>query len=269
VSNQPHADGNRAAPPAPAVTPDIYDDDYYRRCCMGAAEWSESGGTAFHGLYLASLRRAQFQPGQVVIDIGAGRGEMPILAVQKGAPLAIGVEYSRSAVALATETIADKAAVLLADCRRTPLRDGIADLVTMLDVVEHLTPDELHAALIEARRLLKPGGQIYVHTAPNRTIYDVTYRIQRLWPGRRAWPRDPRTETERAMHINEQSLGTVRQALKSAGFRNPEVTLGRWVETQFVPSERARRTYHRLARFPLTARFGVADISARAFKATE
>jgi cyclopropane fatty-acyl-phospholipid synthase-like methyltransferase len=38
----------------------------------------------------------------------------------------------------------------------------------MLDVVEHLTPTELDRTLAQARRILAPGGRLYIHTFPNR-----------------------------------------------------------------------------------------------------
>jgi SAM-dependent methyltransferase len=134
----------------------------------------------------------------------------------------------------------------------------------MLDVVEHLTADELATALSEARRLLRPGGRLLIHTLPNRTIYAVTYRLQRLaWPPRwRAWPRDPRNEHERLMHVGEQTVGSLRRALKRAGFPAPRVWVGDIVYDAFVPPGRARTTYHRLARRRLTRRLGGADIWA-------
>ena len=138
--------------------------------------------------------------------------------------------------------------------------------MTMLDVVEHLTPGELDAALREARRILRPGGRLFVHTLPNASIYRVTYRIQR-WsrPGRwRAWAADPRNEHELRMHVNEQTVPSLRQALRRAGFERPAVWLGQWMHTTFVPDNRAARLYHRLAARRLTRPLGAGDIWARA-----
>jgi predicted SAM-dependent methyltransferase len=141
---------------------------------------------------------------------------------------------------------------------------GSFDLVTLLDVVEHLSHDELAATLREARRALRPGGRIFVHTFPTRTLYDVTYRLQRASrPARRErWPRNPRNQLERTMHINEQSLGSLRSALRAAGFANVKVFPGAWIYTDFVPDAAARRVYHRLARIPYLRRLAVADLWA-------
>ena len=261
---------------APAVAPEEYDTEYYLNWCGGYEEWAKSGGSEYSVLYPGSLRRADFREGEVLVDIGTGRGELLAAAVEQGAARAIGIEYSPDAVELAERTIerrevGERAEVILADARRVPVADGTADLVTLLDVVEHLVPAELDGALREALRILRPGGRIVIHTFPSRTLYEVTYRLQRLSrPSRwRRWPKDPRVELERTMHVNEQTLPSLRRALIEAGFPGPEVSTGEWIYATFVPEEDVagvERTYRRLASRRLTARFGSADIWASARK---
>lgn len=257
-----------AALPPPAVPPDAYDEHYYRQVCAGAEAWSASGGAAADPLYEGALRLAGLEAGEVVVDVGCGRGELLAVAARLGAARAVGVEYAAAAVALARETLAAagqsaNAEVLEADARALPLEDDSADLVTMLDVVEHLAPGELDAALREARRVLRPGGRVFVHTMPNRLIFSVTYRFQRFL--HRSWPANPRTEHERRMHVNEQTRGSLRRSLHDAGFIRPDVWLGEWVRTDFVPSKFAAGLYTELASHRLTRPLGVADLWARAY----
>lgn len=260
--------------PKPAVSPDEYDRDYYLECCVGAEQWRESGGRAPLGLYKGMLQKAAMRPGETVVDIGTGRGELVAVAVELGAAQATGVDYSPDAVALAQETLAahdvgDRAKVVLADARSIPVPDDHADLATLLDVVEHLSPDELDTALSEALRLLRPGGRLLVHTMPNRLVYDVTYRIQRaIWPPRwKSWPADPRREIERTMHVNEQTRRSLRRHLRRAGFERVRVEHGEWIHDSFVPSERARLLYLRLASRRPTVALGACDLFAWATKA--
>ena len=198
---------------------------------------------------------------------GAARGELVALAAADGAARAIGLDYADSAIAMARETLAvhevtDRAEVHLVDARRSPVDDAVADLVTLVDVVEHLSPDELHQTLLECRRMLRPGGRVFVHTMPNRTIYTATWPVLRAAARLRGhrWPADPRNDAERAMHVNEQTLRSLRRALRAAGFGDVRVELGQWVHTEHLPAGRGTRAVQRLARAPGLRRFGVADL---------
>lgn len=260
--------------PAPVVAPDEYDADYYTHCCGGYEEWNASNGEKTAGVYHWALEQVGFTAGETLLDVGTGRAEVVALAAERGARLAIGIEYAAGALPLAQQTIRAhgveaNAHVMLADARRLPFPDASVDVVTMLDVVEHLAPAELAACFRDVARVLRPTGRLLVHTFPTSTIYDVTYRLQRnLLPWRRrSWPADPRNEWEHRMHVNEQSLPGLARALRAAGL-TPKVEVGNWVYTDFVPSPRARRTYHLLAKVPFTARFGVSNIWAIAEPAT-
>lgn len=257
--------------PEPAVSREEYDRGYFLQCCAGAQQWRESGGRNPSGIYKGVLSKAGLRPGETVVDVGTGRGELVAVAIEQGAARATGIDYSAAAVGLARETLAahdldGRATVVLADARAIPLPGGEADLVTLVDVVEHLIPKELELTLSEVWRLLRPGGRVFIHTMPNRLIYDVTYRVQRaVWPPRwTRWPAQPRTEVERTMHVNEQTVRSMRRALTRAGFSEVRGHYGQWLHTSFVPSQRARRLYPWLARKRLTAPLGACDLFAEA-----
>jgi ubiquinone/menaquinone biosynthesis C-methylase UbiE len=250
----------------------VYDEEYFLGVCAGSAEWRESAGADASGVYEGLVGLAGLTPGDTLIDIGTGRGELLVAALDAGAAGAVGVEYSEAAVALARRTLAVRGAgvraeVLHCDARAVPLPDGSADLVTFCDVVEHLTPHELAHAFGEAHRLLRPGGRVFVHTFPTRTIYDVTYRTLRIVLGQwRRWPRDPRNEHERVMHVNEQTRSSLRRALRRTGFDPVGVWRGDTVYVEFLPGERAKHLYRRLAAHRPTRSLAVANLFATAQK---
>ena len=263
-----------ASLPPPVVPPEVYTEDYYRNWNAGFEEWSASEGAKVAGIYPGVLKLARFRPGMVLVDVGTGRGEMLAVAVENGAARAVGIEYAQAAVEMARKTLevhksGERAEVLLADARSIPFDSDAADLVTMVDVVEHLSRDELDTCLREVRRILRPGGRVFIHTMPNRTIYDVTYKLlRRIVPGwSKRWPADPRLhDFEREMHVNEQSVSSMRGYLKRAGFRPSRAWLGNWFYTDFVPDERARKIYRLLAKFPPTRRLAMGDLFAEGTK---
>lgn len=233
--------------PPPAVPASRYDRAYYGEVCGDAAAFAAGD---LGGIHAWAMGRLALRPGERLVDVGCGRGELLALATAAGVR-ATGVEYSEDAVALARAT-APGAEVLLADARALPLADASADAVALLDVVEHLTAEELRLALREVRRILRPGGRLLVHTMPNRLLYDVTYRALRLVA--RSWPADPRNEHEHAMHVGEQTAGSLRRALRAAGFADVAVERGEWIHDEFLPSHRARAWLRRAARVaPLRA----------------
>ena len=251
----------------PAIAPAVYTERYFLETAAGHEPWTRSGGRELDPRYAGTLAFAGFAPGETLVDVGCGRGELLVAAVAAGARRAVGIEYAPAGVELARRTVGvheagERAEVLHADARALPLPDGEADLVTMLDLVEHLAPDELASALQEAHRVLRPGGKILVHTLPNRTIYAVTSRLQRrLRPSRLSrWPREPRNAYELQMHINEQCVRSLRGALRGAGFVSVHVRTGDWIHDKFVPDPAARGLYRRLAAHRLTRRLGAADL---------
>ena len=92
-------------------------------------------------------------------------------------------------------------------------------------MVEHLHPWELHEALLEVHRVLKPEGRLIIHTAPNiwydRYAYPMVRLVRSLMGQGDQYPKDPRqflVDVNEHVHVNEQSILSMNQALRRAGF---------------------------------------------------
>jgi arsenite methyltransferase len=111
-----------------------------------------------------ALELAGPAPGEVVIDLGCGRGGDLSRALERvgetGA--AIGIDASPAMVAAARSRLAThgNAWVVQGDLAAIPLPDGIADVVVSNCAINH-APDKA-AVFREVARLLRPGGRMVV-----------------------------------------------------------------------------------------------------------
>ncbi|HEY4424868.1 MAG TPA: methyltransferase domain-containing protein [Pyrinomonadaceae bacterium] len=89
-----------------------------------------------------------------ILDVGCGTGANLLMLSKFGD--AEGVDVSEDALAFCRERGLEN--VKLGAAEQLPYDDGTFDLVTALDVVEHLDDDL--AGLREMRRVLRPGGRV-------------------------------------------------------------------------------------------------------------
>ena len=129
-----------------------------------------------------------------------------------------------------------------ANAQRLPLASASADVVFMLDVVEHLNPAELQATLDEAWRVLKPGGRLVVHTMPNLWYYRWGYPLYRGLQGLRGQrlPADPRQRWSYShVHVNEQTPPRLVRTLRGSRFQT-RVWLASTVDYNYEPNRLVR-----------------------------
>jgi ubiquinone/menaquinone biosynthesis C-methylase UbiE len=97
---------------------------------------------------------------KVVVDMGCGPGNLARLSL--GQPkILVGVDISHGALERASN---HGYQTLYADVHNTPLKDGIADLVTANALLHHV--DDVEKVLAECARLVKPGGMLITDEDP-------------------------------------------------------------------------------------------------------
>jgi SAM-dependent methyltransferase len=122
----------------------------------------------------------------LVVEVGCGRGRLfaryptsvgRLVAVEPDALM-------RPAAAEVAERLPFPADVVDGDAARLPLDDGVADVVVFAEVLCSV-PDQ-NAALAEARRVLRPGGELrlYEHVLADPAAGRLGQRVAdaTLWP---------------------------------------------------------------------------------------
>jgi len=235
---------------------DLYDRHYYERH-VGSRELAElyftSLGLAPTPFTETPLKLANVTPDDRVLDVGCGRGEVVFQSAARGAT-ATGVDFSDAAIEIANDTrgkqtpeIRERVTFINGDAESLPFGDRSFTKVFLLDVVEHLEKRELLQVLRETARVLRDEGTLIVHTTENRWNNTYGYWLQlALARIRRAeTPKQPTVanyqlvrsdpdldEDKVLMHINEQSVLSLKLALSRSGFASrvwlvePDLNLG-------------------------------------------
>jgi len=237
------------------VCPERYDEAYFLGSCEGYTEFASSEGAHLSRRLSEAFEIAEIRPGIRVLDIGCGRGEILRHCMNLGAR-SYGVDYAPTAVRMARQLVKpenDKdntAGVYQADAKKLPFPSTFFDKVLMFDLVEHLHPWELNQALMEARRVLRPNGQLIIHTAPNvwydRYAYSLVRLVRTLMGQGARYPEDPRAiiPANLDVHVNEQSALSLWWLLRRTGFRAHV-----WLDTP--PQDREEGIFLAAARYIL------------------
>lgn len=213
--------------PIPAA---VYDKNYFLlsekdgglRGSLEFKDFVKSG--ELMGVYKRALGYERLNRQQCVLDIGSGRGELVCYLAKRGIK-SYGIDYSEAAVAVATDLkktlpkkYLDRAEFRVADCVSLPFSKESFDAVFMIDVVEHLTVAQMRKSLLEAKRVLKKGGVLIIHT-PNVWFEKIGYwSIVFSYEGLNALKHKYVNKAEH-VHINVMSSRDFKKSLRKAKFK--------------------------------------------------
>jgi SAM-dependent methyltransferase len=124
-----------------------------------------------HARLETMLREAALQPADLVVEVGCGTGRMtlPLAAMTPARVTGVDTETRMLEVARGKDA-AGRVDWIRASAYRLPQPDGAAALVMMVMVV-HLLRQRVRA-FTEARRVLRPGGQLSLWTFTPRHVED-------------------------------------------------------------------------------------------------
>jgi 2-polyprenyl-6-hydroxyphenyl methylase/3-demethylubiquinone-9 3-methyltransferase len=146
------------------MTTHANDLDLYER---HANDWWDASSHTFRSLHAVSEFRIELLRewlgerlnGATVVDLGCGGGLLARPLAELGARI-LGVDLSRASLRMAAKHV--DGVFVQGDVLRAPLAAGVADIVLLCDVVEHV-PD-VPNVLVEANRLLSRRGLLFVNT---------------------------------------------------------------------------------------------------------
>jgi SAM-dependent methyltransferase len=115
--------------------------------------------------------------GQQLIDLGCGTGLLLDELHTRGRP--VGVDFSPRALEFCRQRDLDR--LIRAEVTHLPLRSASADIVTALDLTEHVEDDE--GLIAEVARTLRPGGHLLLTVPAHRFLWSE--HDEALWHKRR------------------------------------------------------------------------------------
>lgn len=108
-----------------------------------------------------------------VLDYGCGAGHLLKEMLQLSSVNFYGVDFSEDSIAETkkrTENNPNLKQLVLIEGLPTPFEDEQFDLITLIETIEHLQDETLHATMQELFRILKPGGKIFITTPYNEDL---------------------------------------------------------------------------------------------------
>ncbi len=128
---------------------------------------NEAPSRDLHGVQAHAARSvaADDLAGRTVLDVGCGFGWFELYALDHGVQRVIGVEPDDRQLETARRHISDGRAQFAAGSATSlALPDESVDTVVCWEVLEHLPKGSDRAAFAEFRRVLRPGGTLYLST---------------------------------------------------------------------------------------------------------
>ncbi len=203
-------------------------DLYYDLYTKEQDYWWHVGKRAIVYGLLARFGRGEKVAGRRALDLGCGTG----LNLDHLAKLAqpVGTDFNEEALQFCRER--GHTSLCKADAAELPFTDGSFDIVTALDVIEHLDSDV--AALRELNRVLRPGGIAVISVPAYPLLW--TYWDDILGHRRRYTTGVMRAAVERAgLEVLKVSYTNTLTLFPATGVRILKALLHRAAETRREP----------------------------------
>jgi 2-polyprenyl-3-methyl-5-hydroxy-6-metoxy-1,4-benzoquinol methylase len=149
-----------------------------------------------------------------LLDVACGPGSLMSVARQTGLQR-FGTDVAREQINYAAKEYGDSATrFCVSRLPDLPFFDESVDVVTLVEILEHLPAPEVRASLAEVFRLLRPGGTLIL-TTPN---------FRSLWPLLEVVVNRLGGISYAEQHISRFNPTSARQVIEEAGFAVTQVS---------------------------------------------
>lgn len=136
---------------------------------LSYAQWQYQMGHRTIEFFLKVTSEKEMFQSKRVLDVGCGAAGKTLYYASKGASKVYGIDpvqhYREEALELAREKgLEDRFEFVVGDAAQMSFEDDFFDTVIMNDAMEHV--DRPEEVLLECRRVLKPGGRVYINFPP-------------------------------------------------------------------------------------------------------
>ena len=223
------------------VPAERYDRDYLLSDSTEGFQEFRDGGLSF--VKQQQLEQLQITPGIRLLEVGFGRGEFLFHCAKRGARVSA-IDYSPAALEIGKETMAEfpDADLRVADCKDLPFEDNSFERVYSGDVLEHQDMEDGVLMLREIQRVLKPGGFLFLHTAPNtvftRGVLPLAKPLLRAIDPEAVRALEEHMRVNESVHVHEYNLISLRRVARRAGLDGAEI----WINEDILRSSKHRHT---------------------------
>ncbi len=223
------------------VSADRYDREYFLSDNTEGYQEFKEGGLSF--VKEKQLAKLEITPGIELLEVGFGRGEFLYHCAKLGAKVSA-IDYSPAALEIARQTMAEfpDTDLRTADCRDLPFDSDSFDRIYSGDVLEHVNLNDGITMLREMQRVLRPGGFLFIHTAPNTVftnwVLPLVKPILRQIDSKAVDTLEEHMKINESVHVHEYNLFSLRKVARMAGLEAAEV----WINEDILRSSRHRHT---------------------------